>query len=77
MDVWLRNDPSVSRNRHAIIVYEPRERIFFAQPGESHELFYVNDSVVLSTTQLKDRDRISVGESTLIFVPFCNADFTW
>lgn len=77
MDVWLKNDPSVSRIRHAIIIYEPRERVFFAQPGESHELFYVNDSVVLSTTQLKDRDRISVGETTLIFVPFCSEDFTW
>lgn len=77
MDVWLRNDLSVSRNRHAIIVYEPRERVFFAQPGESHELFYVNDSVVLSTLQLNDRDCISVGKTTLVFVPFCNADFTW
>lgn len=77
MDVWLKNDPSVSRNRHAIIIYEPRERVFFAQPGESHELFYVNDSVVLSTTQLKDRDKISVGETTLVFVPFCNSDFSW
>lgn len=77
MDVCLRNDLSVSRNRHAIIVYEPRERIFFAQPGESHELFYVNDSVVLSTTQLKARDRISIGDTTLVFVPFCGEEFTW
>ena len=77
MDVCLKNDPSVSRNRHAIICYDSKERIFFAQPGESRELFYVNDSVVLTDVQLKDKDRISVGEATLVFVPFCSEDFTW
>ena len=77
MDICLKNDPSVSRNRHAIICYDSKERIFYAQPGESRELFYVNDSVVLSDVQLKDKDRISVGEATLVFVPFCSADFTW
>lgn len=77
MDVCLSADLSVSRNRHAILVYEPKERIFFAQPGESHELFYVNDSVVLSVVQLNARDVISIGESTLVFVPFCDKEFTW
>lgn len=77
MDICLSADLSVSRNRHAILVYEPKERIFFAQPGESHELFYVNDSVVLSVVQLNARDVISIGESTLVFVPFCDKEFTW
>lgn len=77
MDVCLARDVAVSRKKHAIVVYEPRERVFFAQPGESHELFYVNGSVVLTTTQLKDRDEIMLGRSKLIFVPFCDQRYGW
>ena len=77
MDVCLSKDLSVSRNRHAILVYEPKERIFFAQPGESHELFYVNAKVVLNVIELKERDVISIGETTLVFIPFCNKEFSW
>lgn len=77
MDVALTGDETVSRVKHAIIIYEPKQRKFFAQPGESHELFYVNDDVVLSSVQIHDRDVISIGETTLVFVPFCDERFGW
>ena len=77
MDICLKGDDSVSRTKHAIITYEPRERKFFAQPGESHELFYVNDNVVLTSAELKDRDEISVGKTKLVFVPFCDSKYGW
>lgn len=77
MDVSLTGDKAVSRVKHAIIIYEPRKRQFFAQPGESHELFYVNESVVLQNTLLKDRDVITIGASSLVFVPFCDDRHGW
>ena len=77
MDVCLENDLSISRNKHAIIVFEPMRRLFFAQPGEGHELFYVNDNVILASTQLKARDVISIGLIKLMFVPFCDEKFGW
>lgn len=77
MDVCLAGDNTISRVRHAIIVYEPRQRIFFAQPGDSHELFYCNGEVVLSSLKLYDRDTIMIGKSVLKFVPFCDASFGW
>ena len=77
MDVCLAGDNTISRNRHAILIYEPKQRMFFAQPGESHELFYLNDEVVLNSVQLKDRDRITIGKTTLVFVPFCDESFGW
>ena len=77
MDVCLENDLSISRNKHAIIVFEPIQRLFFAQPGEGHELFYVNDNVVLASTQLKAKDVISIGLIKLMFVPFCDEKFGW
>ena len=77
MDVCLAGDTTISRMRHAIIVYEPKQRIFFAQPGDSHELFYCNDDVVLSSVKLHDRDVITIGKTVLKFVPFCDFSFGW
>lgn len=77
MDVVLDMDPAVSRERHAIIVYEPRSRTFFAQNGDSHGMFYVNDKVILSNEVLKAYDRISLGNTELLFIPVCGPDFTW
>ena len=76
MDVVIA-DKTVSRNKHAIVTYEPRNRMFFIQPGESSELFYVNQQVVLNTIQLNSYDRISIGEVELMFVPFCCEIFAW
>lgn len=77
MDVVLDMDPMVSRERHAIITYEPRSRTFFAQPGDSHGMFYINDKVVLSNETLKAYDIISIGNTNLMFIPCCGPEFCW
>ncbi len=77
MDVILEGDANVSRDRHAIVTYEPRGKTFFVQPGESRELFYVNDQVVLMNVTLNHGDQISVGKTQLMFVPLCGPDFSW
>lgn len=77
MDIVLEGDPNVSRERHAIVTYEPKGRMFIAQPGESRELFYMNDKVVLMNVEMHDRDILSIGKTTLMFVPLCGPNFTW
>lgn len=77
MDVVLEGDPNVSRDRHAIVTYEPKGRVFFAQPGESRELFYMNEQVVLMNMEMHDRDILSIGKTKLMFVPLCGKDFAW
>ena len=77
MDVVLSGDASVSRDRHAIVVYEPKSNIFLVQPGDSKELFYVNDEVVLSAQEIKGYDVLSVGNSKLMFIPCCSDRFNW
>jgi hypothetical protein len=32
---------------------------------------------VLTPTQLRDRDMITIGETTLMFVPLCDQSFDW
>ncbi len=77
MDICIKGDNSVSRASHAVVVYDPKSNVFLAQPGDAKELFYINDSLVLSPTQMKAMDRISVGETTLVFVPLCGEGFQW
>jgi len=77
MDVKLGNDHSVSRDKHAIILYEPKRREFMAQAGESRELFYRNDEVVLTAEKLKSRDMLIIGNTKLMFIPCCGPDFSW
>lgn len=77
MDVCLRYDNAVSRNKHAVLLYEPKNCSFFLLPGESHELAYLNGEVLLEHRQLKTGDILSLGHSDLMFVPFCTPDFNW
>jgi hypothetical protein len=76
-DVALTGDSSVSRDKHAIILYEPKGNIFLVQPGDAKELFYVNDKVVLAATEIAAYDVLSLGETKLLFVPCCSDKFNW
>lgn len=77
MDVVLDGDKSVSRNKHAIVVYEPKQHMYLVQAGESSELVYHNNTVVLTPTQLQPYDVITVGEVDLLFMSLCGEKFTW
>ena len=77
MDVSLSGDKAVSRDKHAILTYDPKSNSFMIQPGDSSELCYLNDEMVLIPTKLGKNERISLGESELMFVPFCSDDFRW
>lgn len=76
-DIVLAEDHTVSREKHAVIIYVPKQRIFIAQPGDSRELFYVNDDVVLENLPLKSGDLIEIGRSKLRFLPLCGSEFGW
>lgn len=77
MDVALTEDKSVSRDRHAIVVYEPKAHLYLVQPGESSSLVYRNDEVVLTPVKLQAYDIITVGDVNLLFIPLCGKEFNW
>lgn len=77
MDIVLDGEKSVSRKRHAIVVYEPKQHLYLVQPGESSELVYLNNEVVLSPKKLTEYDVITVGEVNLLFIPLCGEQFNW
>jgi serine/threonine protein kinase len=77
MDVVISNDNAVSCEKHAIVVFEPKGRMFLVMPGESKELCYLNNEVVLTPKELNPGDRLTVGETSLMFIPCCGPEFTW
>lgn len=77
MDVSLTDDSSISRDKHAIILFEPKSGTFLVQPGDAKELFYLNDKVVLTATEISAYDVISLGATKLLFVPCCCDKFNW
>lgn len=77
MDVALTGDKSVSRESHAIVIYEPKAHIYLVQPGESSSLVYRNNEVLLTPMKLEAYDTITVGEVDLVFMPLCGERFNW
>lgn len=77
MDVSIRNDVHISRDRHSILTYDEGGREFFIAPGIGQGITYVNDKPVLSAQKLNEGDCIRMGKTKLIFIPLCSAEFGW
>lgn len=60
-----------------MISYNPRNRTFRIAPGEQRGIVYLNDEEVLTPMPLAPYDRIELGATKLLFVPFCGERFTW
>jgi hypothetical protein len=70
-------DNSISRAGHASIAYDPRQKGFFIGHGGKANIVRRNDRPVLSTEELAAGDTITIGETSLRFVPLCCQDFSW
>lgn len=77
MDISLLNEPTVSRKSHAIITYDEVRHTCILFPGENPSPTYCNERLVKKQKSLKNRDVIRLGACCLVFVPFCNASFSW
>ncbi len=77
MDIALTDDKSVSRERHAIVVYDPKSNMYLVQPGESSSLAYHNNNLLLTPEKLEAYDMVTVGDVNLLFMPLCSEKFSW
>lgn len=77
MDIVLGADQSVSRFRHAAVVYDPRSRAFIVAAGDARELCYLNGEVVITSNIMKAYDVLSLGNTDLMLMPLCGEHFTW
>lgn len=76
MDVVLLDDKKIARDKHCSIQYDPKGNSFYAS-SENGNITYVNDEVIESPVELKEGDRITIGETQLMFIPFCREERTW
>ncbi len=77
MDICVQHDETISRENHAGISYNPKKKTFKILPGEGRGLVYLNGDEVDSPKDLTKGDTIEIGQSSLMFVPLCGADFDW
>lgn len=75
--VVIADDNSISRIKHALIVYEPKKRNFYLQPGDSSGLTYLNDEYITESHKLSVHDMIELGDSKFMFIPLCGEAFSW
>ncbi|HUA61768.1 MAG TPA: FHA domain-containing protein [Verrucomicrobiae bacterium] len=77
MEICISGDRRISRDTHAIITYEPRNKQFWLSPGMARGVAYLNGQLVDAATPLQAYDTIELGETGLQFIPFCGERFQW
>ena len=70
-------DDTISREKHAMVIYEPTQRCFFLKPGDSSGLTYLNGEYIAERVNLSSGDMIGLGQSQFMFVPLCWEKFGW
>ncbi len=77
MDVVLDGDNTVSRERHAIVIFDPKKKVFWALPGDASGLVYLNGEIVNAPVQMKADDILEIGLTKLVLIPFCGDRYSW
>lgn len=77
MDVYIKNDPTISRENHARLAYDQKHNDFHLIPADATNNIYVNDEPIYVPTTLRAYDLIELGDTKVVFVPFCSDRFTW
>lgn len=76
-DIAISGDDAVSKEKHAVISFDPQNTNFVLQSGTGRGLVYLNTQPVYTPTELAAFDKIKLGQTVLIFVPLCGEQFKW
>jgi hypothetical protein len=77
LDLGVESDSSVSRDSHAIVVYDNHNNEFFIERGDSRNLPMINGKTIRRDSDLVAGDVIELGNTKLKFMPFCSDSFHW
>lgn len=77
MDICIGGDDAISRDNHAVISFNPKKNSYLLTPGEGRGIIYLNNDEVATPSELKPYDTIEMGQTKLLFVPFCGENFKW
>lgn len=76
MDVQVTDDPAVSGRNHCSIVYDEKSRSFSVVPSPG-SLTYYKGQLLEKATRMEAGDKIRMGGSGFVFIPFCGEERTW
>ena len=70
-------DGKISRAPHCQITCDPESGKYYLQHAEGQNLTYLNNEAVLVPAQLTGGEKIRIGETTMVFVPFAGTYHRW
>ena len=76
MDIAIK-DQTISKIKHAIISFNPELATFSLAVGESRSLVYIGRETVDTSVTLQGGDIIRLGNTQLMFIPFCGQYYNW
>jgi len=77
MDIHIPGDKLIEKVNHAVITYDDYDHSITLQPGNSRGMVYVQGDAIHKARELVPSDKIEIGESTFMYVPFCTQEFNW
>ncbi len=77
MDICIRGDETISRENHAIISFDTRDKVYYFSPGDGRSIVRLNDKALFMTSEIKAYDTIEIGKTKLLFMPLCGERFDW
>jgi len=77
MDVCVPGDDTISREKHGVVIFDPKKQVFWILPGDSSGLVYLNGEIVHSPSQINRDDVLEIGQTRLVLIPFCGDKYTW
>lgn len=75
-DIFLGEDLTVANDKHCSITYDPKVNKFFVAPEDGKRLKR-NEEEIDKPSELEEGDLLTIGETELVFVPFCKEDRKW
>ena len=75
MDVVIADDAEISRDKHCSIVFDPKSISYSLVPGTG--IVYLNGEQLSEPAQIAAYDKITLGKTTLQFVPYCKEGVVW
>lgn len=70
-------DNRIARDTHAFVIYDDVARAFYLRDNGKTNLVRLNGAPVMTPMPLKDRDRITIGSTVMLFVALCGSQFDW
>lgn len=70
-------DTAISRSHHAAIAYDETANTFHLGHGGKTNIVRLNGKPVIASEQIRDNDKITIGETTLQLKTLCDDSFNW